>query len=113
MQNEDKQNDTTKEHGSAWHNRLFDVAAENFPYPILLAATDVGQVLSLVPHPHQPALQVIHLGQIAGQIVVDEHQDLLGRARTGEQFEGVVSENYGGRCRLLVRPAEGRSTIGQ
>ena len=106
MQNEDKQKNISEQHSSTWHHRLFDVAAENVPYPILLATADVGQVLSLVPHPHQPALQVVHLGQVAGQIVIGEHEDLLVRARTGEQFEGVISENYGGRCRLLIRPAD-------
>jgi hypothetical protein len=106
MQDDDIPNDTTEGQGHGrWRGHLFDVAAENFPYPVLLTAADVGQVLSLVPHPHQPALQVVHLGQVAGQITIGDHQDLLERARTGERFEGVVSENYGGRCRMLVRSA--------
>jgi hypothetical protein len=105
MQNEDKQKSVSEENSSTWRHRLFDVAVENFPYPILLATTDVGQVLPLVPHPHQPALQVVHLGQVAGNIALDDHQDLLDRVRIGERFEGVISENYGGCCRVLVRPA--------
>ena len=106
MQDDDIPNDTTEEHGHGrWRVHLFDVAAENFPYPVLLTATDVGQVLSLVPHPHQPALQVVHRGQVAGQIIIGDHADLLERIRVGERFEGVISENYGGRCRVLVRPA--------
>lgn len=107
MRNDNNQNNSPENARSPWRHHLFDVAAENFPYPVLLAATDVGQVLSLVPHPQQPALQVIHRGQIAGHIVVEGHDDLLERVRTGERFEGVVSENYGGRCRVLVRPAIG------
>ena len=107
MQDDDIPNDTTEERGHGrGRGQLFDVAAENFPYPVLLTATDVGQVLSLVPHPHQPALQVVHLGQVAGQIIIGEHEDLLERVRVGERFEGVISENYGGRCRVLVRPAD-------
>jgi hypothetical protein len=106
MENEDISKDSVEEyHHSRWREVLFDVAAENFPYPVLLTTTDVGQVLPLVPHPHRPALQVIHLGQVAGHIHIGEHEDLLERARLGEPFEGVVSENYGNRCRLLVRPA--------
>lgn len=104
MHNDDHHTTSQEDASAHWRHHLFDVAAENFPYPVLLSKADVGEILPLVAHPHQPALQVIHRGQVAGHIVVDGHDDLMTRIRTGEQFEGIVSENYGGRCRLLVRP---------
>lgn len=84
-------------------SRLFEVNAENFPYPILLACADVGDILQLLPHPDKEALLVLYREQVAGYISLQDHADLIERARNGECYEAVVSENYGGRCRVLIR----------
>lgn len=87
--------------------RLFEVAAEHFPYPVLLATTDVGEVLPLIPHPlpDRCAVQVMYRGLVAGFIALDDYPEFCMRIRNGEPFEAVVSENYGGRCRVVIRPA--------
>jgi hypothetical protein len=85
--------------------RLFEVSAEHFPYPVLLSSAAVGDVLQLLPHP-QPdkhALLVRYQDQIAGFISLQDHTDLVARVRRGERYEAVISENYGGRCRVLIR----------
>lgn len=92
---------------SALSRRLFEVTAEHFPYPVLLARADVGEVLQLLAPVHEDAsaLHVLYHGQVAGAIVLHEHANLLPRIRDGQAFEAVVSENYQGRCRVLIRPA--------
>lgn len=91
----------------ALSRRLFEVTAEHFPYPVLLARADVGEVLQLRAPAHEDAsaLHVLYRGQVAGAIVLHEHASLLPRMRDGQAFEAVVSENYQGRCRVLIRPA--------
>ena len=94
------------ENDLAWSlGRLFEVSAEHFPYPVLLSSAAVGDVLQLLPHP-QPgkhALLVRYQEQIAGFISLQDHADLVARVRRGERYEAVISENYGGRCRVLIR----------
>lgn len=104
--NNNKQTSTEEHEPINGLERLFDVVAENFPYPILLSVTDVGEVLHLVPHPlpERPVFQVRYREQIAGLIDLSSYPAILERARAGTPFEAVVSENYGGRCKVLIRP---------
>jgi hypothetical protein len=94
------------ENDLAWSlGRLFEVSAEHFPYPVLLSSAAVGDVLQLLPHPQadKHALLVRYQEQIAGFISLQDHADLVARVRRGEHYEAVISENYGGRCRVLIR----------
>lgn len=86
---------------------LFAVSAEHFPYPILLAGADVGEILALRLHPEPTRLlfQVLYRGQVAGMIDLTNTPEILEHARKGRRFEAVVSENYDGRCKVLIRPA--------
>ena len=84
-------------------SQLFEVNAENFPYPVLLARADVGDTLQLLPYPDKQALQVLYREQVAGYISLHDHAGLIQRVRNGERYEAVISENYGGRCRVLIR----------
>ena len=89
-------------------SQLFEVSAENFPYPVLLARADVGDILQLLPYPDKDALLVLYREQVAGYISLRDHARLIQRVRNGERYEAVISENYGGRCRVLIR-RDGRS----
>jgi hypothetical protein len=95
-----------EENDLAWSlGRLFEVSAEHFPYPVLLSSAAVGDVLQLLPHPQadKHALLVRYQEQIAGFISLQDHADLVARVQRGEHYEAVISENYGGRCRVLIR----------
>lgn len=88
-------------------SRLFEVTAVNFPYPILLTQTDIGDVLQLQPHPQadKQGVLVLYQGQVAGYIALHDQPELFAGIRKGNAYEAVLSENYGGHCRVLIRPA--------
>lgn len=103
---DDKSNDRDTENDDDLTDslsRLFEVNAENFPYPVLLARADVGETLQLLPHPDKDTLLVFYREQVAGYISLHDHAGLVERAWNGERYEAVISENYGGRCRVIVR----------
>lgn len=88
-------------------SQLFEVTALNFPYPILLTRTDVGDILQLQLHMQggKNGVMVLYQGQVAGYISLQGHAGLMASMQNGNAFEAVISENYGGHCRVLIRPA--------
>lgn len=87
---------------------LFEVTAVNFPYPILLTRTNVGDVLQLQLHPQteKTGVLVLFQDQVAGYISLHDHSDLFASLQKGECYEAVLSENYGGHCRVLIRSCQ-------
>lgn len=88
-------------------SQLFEVTALNFPYPILLTRTDVGDILQLQLHAQdgKNGVMVLYQGQVAGYISLQGHAGLMASMRNGNAYQAVISENYGGHCRVLIRPA--------
>lgn len=87
---------------------LFEVTAVNFPYPILLTRTNVGDVLQLQLHPQteKTGVLVLYRDQVAGYISLHDYPDLFASVQKGDCYEAVLSENYGGHCRVLIRPCQ-------
>ena len=87
---------------------LFEVTAVNFPYPILLTRTNVGDVLQLKLHPQteKTGVLVLYQEQVAGYISLHDQPSLFASLKSGIGYEAVLSENYGGHCRVLIRPCQ-------
>lgn len=66
-------------------SHLFEVTALNFPYPILLTRTDVGDILQLQIHAQdgKNGVMVLYQGQVAGYIPLHGHAGLLASLRSG------------------------------
>jgi hypothetical protein len=110
MLDEERGADISEKQGNESHDLspLFEVTAVNFPYPILLTRTNVGDVLQLQlhPQPEKKGVLVLYQDQVAGYISLHDQSDLFASLQNGGRYEAVLSENYGGHCRVLIRPCQ-------
>lgn len=86
---------------------ILEVSGIHFPMPVLLVRASVGTLLTVRPDTQSatPAALVMLGEEVAGAVALDAYPALYRALCEGAAYCAVLTENFGGHCRVLVRRA--------